>query len=57
MKKKNGSIFSKVTIHEIRQNSVFLRVDNQEDRLIKEYAKANNISVSALFKTTVLEKN
>ena len=35
---------------------VSLRIDNQEDQLIKEYAKANNISVSALFKTAVLEK-
>lgn len=35
---------------------VSLRIDNQEDQLIKEYAKANNISVSALFRTAVLEK-
>ena len=35
---------------------VSLRIDNQEDKLIKEYAKANNISVSALFRNAVLEK-
>ena len=35
---------------------VSLRIDNQEDQLIKEYAKANNISVSALFRNAVLEK-
>ncbi|OJF90717.1 type II toxin-antitoxin system RelB family antitoxin [Alkalibacterium sp. 20] len=35
---------------------VSLRIDAQEDQLIKEYAKANNITVSALFRNTVLEK-
>ncbi|API88379.1 CopG family transcriptional regulator [Marinilactibacillus sp. 15R] len=35
---------------------VSLRIDDQEDQLIKEYAKANNISVSALFRNSVLEK-
>jgi hypothetical protein len=35
---------------------VSLRIDTQEDQLIKEYAKANNISVSALFRNAVLEK-
>ncbi|EDP68923.1 hypothetical protein CAT7_06768 [Carnobacterium sp. AT7] len=35
---------------------VSLRIDNQEEQLIKEYAKANNISVSALFRNAVLEK-
>lgn len=27
---------------------ISLRIDSQEDKLIKEYAKAKNISVSAL---------
>ncbi|MBT2732027.1 type II toxin-antitoxin system RelB family antitoxin [Carnobacterium sp. ISL-102] len=35
---------------------VSLRIDTQEEQLIKEYAKANNISVSALFRNAVLEK-
>lgn len=35
---------------------ISLRIDNEEDKLIKEYAKANNISVSALFRNSVLEK-
>ena len=35
---------------------ISLRIDTQEDKLIKEYAKANNISVSALFRNSVLEK-
>lgn len=35
---------------------ISLRIDTQEDKLIKEYAKANNISISALFRTAVLEK-
>lgn len=35
---------------------ISLRIDSQEDKLIKEYAKANNISVSALFRNAVLEK-
>ena len=32
------------------------RIDEKEDRLIKEYAKAKNISVSALIRNSVLEK-
>ncbi|SDQ24164.1 DUF6290 family protein [Carnobacterium viridans] len=35
---------------------VSLRIDDHEDKLIKEYAKANNISVSTLFRNAVLEK-
>ncbi|WP_373470598.1 type II toxin-antitoxin system RelB family antitoxin [Carnobacterium alterfunditum] len=35
---------------------VSLRIDTQEEQLIKEYAKANNISVTALFRNAVLEK-
>lgn len=35
---------------------ISLRLDSEEDRLIKEYAKANNISVSALIRDSVLEK-
>lgn len=35
---------------------VSLRINTQENQLIKEYAKANNISVSALFRNAVLEK-
>lgn len=33
-----------------------LRIDAQEEQLIKEYAKANSISGSALFRNAVLEK-
>ncbi|MBG9988853.1 type II toxin-antitoxin system RelB family antitoxin [Jeotgalibaca porci] len=35
---------------------ISLRIDEKEDRLIKEYAKAKNISVSALIRNSVLEK-
>lgn len=35
---------------------ISLRIDSQEDKLIKEYAKAKNISVSALIRNSVLEK-
>lgn len=35
---------------------ISLRLDEQEDRLIKEYAKTKNISVSALIRSSVLEK-
>lgn len=35
---------------------ISLRIDTEEDKLIKEYAKANNLSVSALFRNSVLEK-
>ena len=35
---------------------ISLRIDTQEDKLIKEYAKAKNISVSALIRSSVLEK-
>lgn len=40
----------------ILMSVISLRIDNEEDKLIKEYAKANNISVSALFRNSVLEK-
>lgn len=35
---------------------ISLRLDEQEEKLIKEYAKAKNISVSALIRESVLEK-
>ena len=35
---------------------ISLRIDEKEDRLIKEYAKAKIISVSALIRNSVLEK-
>ena len=35
---------------------ISLRIDTQEDKLFKEYAKAKNISVSALIRSSVLEK-
>ncbi|WP_161879340.1 type II toxin-antitoxin system RelB family antitoxin [Alkalibacterium sp. MB6] len=35
---------------------ITLRIDSQEDKLIREYAKANNMSVSALIRSSVLEK-
>lgn len=33
------------------------RIDDREDKLIKEYAKSKNISVPDLFRKAVLEKN
>jgi len=36
--------------------TITLRLREDEERLIKEYAKAKNITVSALFRDTVLEK-
>lgn len=35
---------------------ISLRIDSEEIKLIKEYAKAKNISVSALIRNSVLEK-
>lgn len=37
-------------------SAISLRLDVEEGKLIKEYAKANNISVSELFRSAVLEK-
>lgn len=36
--------------------TISLRIDSEEEKLIKEYAKSKNISVSALFRNSVLEK-
>lgn len=36
--------------------AISLRIDSQEEKLIKEYAKSKNITVSALFRNSVLEK-
>lgn len=36
--------------------TISLRINEQDEKLIKEYAKANNISVSALLRDSVLEK-
>lgn len=36
--------------------TITLRLKEDHERLIKEYAKAKNITVSALFRDTVLEK-
>lgn len=35
---------------------ITLRVNEQEDKLIKEYADLNNVSVSSLFRDTILQK-
>lgn len=37
-------------------NTISLRIDPEEGELIKKYAKANNISISELFRNAVLEK-
>ncbi|WP_114571946.1 type II toxin-antitoxin system RelB family antitoxin [Exiguobacterium flavidum] len=37
-------------------STISLRLDDRDERLIKEYAKAKNISLSALFRESVLEK-
>ncbi len=36
--------------------TISLRINEEDEKLIKEYAKANNISVSALFRESVLAK-
>ena len=37
--------------------SIFsLRMNEQEEKIIKEYAKLNNMTVSELFRSAVLEK-
>lgn len=35
---------------------ISLRMNEQEEKLIKEYAKVNNVSISELFRSSVLEK-
>lgn len=37
-------------------STISLRLNEQEEKLIKEYAKLNNMSISELFRTSVLEK-
>ena len=37
-------------------NSITLRINDDENRLIRSYAKANNISISELMGQSVLEK-
>ena len=37
-------------------STISLRMNEQEEQLIKEYAKLNNISVSELLRSSVLEK-
>jgi len=36
--------------------AISLRLTKKEEKLIKDYAKANNITVSALLRNAVLEK-
>lgn len=36
--------------------AISLRIPEEEEKLIKEYAKAKNVSLSALFRESVLEK-
>ncbi|GEN50039.1 MAG: DUF6290 family protein [Alkalibacterium thalassium] len=36
--------------------TISLRMNDKEEALIREYAKAKNISVSSLFRESVLEK-
>jgi hypothetical protein len=35
---------------------ISLRMNEGEEKLIKEYAKVNNVSISELFRSSVLEK-
>ena len=37
-------------------STISLRMNEQEEKLIKEYAKLNNISISELFRSSVLER-
>ncbi len=37
-------------------NSITLRMNDDENRLIRDYAKANNITISELMRQSVLEK-
>lgn len=37
-------------------SAISLRINPDDQKLIKEYAKSKNISVSALFRNSVLEK-
>ncbi|WP_319995722.1 type II toxin-antitoxin system RelB family antitoxin [Trichococcus shcherbakoviae] len=36
--------------------TILLRMDEEDEKLIKQYAKAKNITVSALLRNAVLEK-
>jgi|SRR5699024_8638751 len=36
--------------------TISLRMNEEEEKLIQEYAKANNVSISELFRSSVLEK-
>ena len=36
--------------------TISLRMDEEDEKLIKEYAKTKNITVSSLFRNAVLEK-
>lgn len=36
--------------------AISLRINPDDEKIIKEYAKSKNISVSALFRNSVLEK-
>ena len=35
---------------------ISLRINQEEERIIKEYARLNNMTVSELFRSSVLEK-
>jgi len=37
-------------------STISLRMNEQEEKLIKEYAKLNNISISELLRSSVLER-
>ena len=37
-------------------STISLRMDEEEEKLIKEYAKAKNITISALFRNAVSVK-
>lgn len=37
-------------------NSITLRINDDENKLIRDYAKANNITISELMRQSVLEK-
>ena len=37
-------------------NSITLRINDDENNLIRDYAKANNITISELMRQSVLEK-
>jgi hypothetical protein len=54
--KRSSAYYNVIRKEEIIMALIQARLTNEEDQMVREYAKAKNISVSSLIRESILEK-